>query len=207
MSDDNAIEKLRAPETPSGIVFRQASKLRASHPDIAEGLDQLGERIFDEHERMRMLVLDLDGPSGTDLTIRVSPGGEVAWQLEHRYYKRDDDRRVRLVNEWNLLVRYDRGELKPTVTLSMHVIIPEKLGTRFLYGADISPGAKTFFELTYEANHDFPAQDQPGEAPRLSARGGQFQGVGSAHRRSTPDGTGRTGPGPSRRDGLPVPRS
>jgi hypothetical protein len=54
-----------------------------------------------------------------------------------------------LVNEIKLVVEYLDGVVA-SVGLSMHVIFPNRLGQVYAYGADISPGAKTFLQFHYE---------------------------------------------------------
>ena len=45
---------------------------------------------------------------------------------------------------------YRNGVLQPSLQISMNITIPKLLGKRFLFGLDLSPGAKTYFNFTYE---------------------------------------------------------
>jgi len=74
--------------------------------------------------------------------------------FSYRYFRDKPDAQrggePELLNEQQLRVLYKDGKLAPTLKLTMHVIIPERLGKRYAYGADLSPGAKTFIEFEYE---------------------------------------------------------
>ena len=77
---------------------------------------------------------------------------EMTWDFKHRYRK-EDGHKAKMINVVNLLVRYMEG-IVSEISLSMHIVIPERLGKRYAWGADISPGAKTYFEFVYDKKED-----------------------------------------------------
>jgi hypothetical protein len=70
------------------------------------------------------------------------------WLFTHRFRKRQE-REVTMVNDSTLQVDYSAAGAIVAVALSMHVILPKRLGTKFYVGVDISPGAKTYFAFVY----------------------------------------------------------
>lgn len=92
--------------------------------------------------------------SGADLELLWFSQQDQTWIFSHTYRQAGDTpRSVRLLNNSRLTVRYERG--RPVeVTLCMHIIIPERLGQKFLAGLDISPGAKTHFTFEYAKEGD-----------------------------------------------------
>jgi len=102
--------------------------------------------------------IDLALASGAKLTLRLFSDTEQSWEFSYRY-RRVEEHNVTLVNDVRLLVRYLNGRVDTTrdtvtrcfpVSLWMHIIIPERLGKQYLYGMDISPGAKTFITFDYD---------------------------------------------------------
>lgn len=77
---------------------------------------------------------------------------QYRWTFSYNYreYPKGEARgQPHVVNEICLVVDYLDG-LVISCALSMHVIFPARLGKVFAYGADISPGAKTFLQFRYE---------------------------------------------------------
>ena len=69
---------------------------------------------------------------------------------EYTYrHKTPDGRNVDVYNEWKLTVPYTNGIVGDKIELSMHIVLPERLGKEFAWGVDISPGAKTYVEFDY----------------------------------------------------------
>lgn len=73
--------------------------------------------------------------------------------FQHDYILRGDQRDVTLRNFLKLWVTYTDHQISD-VTLTMHVILPHRLGRQFYAGLDISHGAKTFLEFTTERRGD-----------------------------------------------------
>jgi hypothetical protein len=84
-----------------------------------------------------------------ELRTLVFEDETARWIFKHRYVKRVDLREVQLLNDTTLTVEYTDGEAS-AMNLTMHVVIPARLGQKYLFGMDISPGAKTFLEFSYE---------------------------------------------------------
>lgn len=81
------------------------------------------------------------------------------WIFSHRFrlWQNPEDRssrRLHMLNELRLVVDYAPTGKIVGVELSMHVILPERLGQKYLYGMDVSPGAKTYFTFEYEIAGD-----------------------------------------------------
>lgn len=95
--------------------------------------------------------IDLALASGAALKILCFSDREMRWIFSYNY--RGDQRRPGdppdVVNEVRLTAEYASGLLAPTFVLSMHVVIPSRLGQQFFVGMDISPGAKTYLEFHY----------------------------------------------------------
>lgn len=85
------------------------------------------------------------------LTMKVFADGEGGiggrW-IFYYLYRRREDRDVLVVNETTLIVEYVAC-VASAVSLAMHVIFPSRLGQQYLYGIDVSPGAKTYLEFNY----------------------------------------------------------
>jgi hypothetical protein len=93
--------------------------------------------------------------SGARLTLLYFSDRELRWIFSYNYIgEKKPGTAPDIVNEVRLTANYANGFLAPQVVLSMHVIIPERLGQRFFAGVDISPGAKTYLEFNYEHNGD-----------------------------------------------------
>ncbi len=54
-----------------------------------------------------------------------------------------------MINEFHVSADYRTGVLGDVIEMTMHVIIPQRLGQVKFLGVDISPGAKTFLEFRY----------------------------------------------------------
>lgn len=97
----------------------------------------------------------LDLASGAWLKILTFSGpseGSSRWIFDHRYRRRElvGTGDVDVVCDTKAMADYEDGILQSPVVLGMHVIIPRRLGTMFVAGADVSPGAKTYIEFQYE---------------------------------------------------------
>ena len=104
-------------------------------------------------EQQQTLTVHQDLECGCTLKMLLHPWGEHRWFFEHRYILEDPEDphgRVRALCEWKAHVDYKWGELQPQLVVSMYIAIPERLGKRFAYGVDISPGAKTYLEFQYK---------------------------------------------------------
>lgn len=87
-------------------------------------------------------------------TVRVRAFDQREWTLEwyHVYTKRDGDEPrgdAVLYNEMRVRARFTDGKISDKLTVTMHVVLPQRLGREFFAGVDISPGAKTFLEFGY----------------------------------------------------------
>ncbi len=93
----------------------------------------------------------LDLSTGAKLTILYFSDRELRWLFAYNYIgKKDPGTAPEVVNDVKLTADYADGLLAKTLVLTMHVIIPSRLGREFFAGMDISPGAKTYLEFTYE---------------------------------------------------------
>jgi hypothetical protein len=92
-------------------------------------------------------VLEQRLESGAKLRILIFEPGEVKLIFKYKYCQREDSPRAKptLINEIMLEVNYMNGWFTDCL-LSMHIIVPSLLGKQFAFGADISPGAKTYIE-------------------------------------------------------------
>ncbi len=85
-----------------------------------------------------------------DFTMRMLDHNEHRWQWCHYYAPRTaGERTPEIVNDLRLNATYIEGVLALPLKLVMHVIIPARLGKRFILGMDVSPGAKTYIEFHY----------------------------------------------------------
>lgn len=92
----------------------------------------------------------LDLASGAKLTILYFSDRELRWLFAYNYIgKKDPGTSPEVVNDVKLTADYADGCLEPKLVLTMHVIIPSRLGREFFAGMDISPGAKTYLEFEY----------------------------------------------------------
>ena len=95
------------------------------------------------------IVLSL--ASGARLALLYFSDREMRWIFSYDYVgKKDPGATPEVVNDVRLTADYAAGILAEQIILSMHVIVPARLGQRFFAGVDISPGAKTYLEFTYE---------------------------------------------------------
>lgn len=126
------------------------------------GIEEIEEQEIDEEipkiiESLTMYHV-LAHNYDVDATLLIHPELEVALFLEHTYIKHAEEnpREVELRNDLKVLVRYNNENklLEDSVSLTMHIIMPSKLGQAFLYGVDVSPGAKTFVEFIYNKGED-----------------------------------------------------
>lgn len=98
--------------------------------------------------------VDLVLASGASLKILYFSDREMRWIFAYDY--RGEWRRLGeapdLVNQVRLTADYTSGLLANSLVLSMHVVVPRRLGKQFFFGVDVSPGAKTYLEFHYQ--HD-----------------------------------------------------
>jgi hypothetical protein len=95
--------------------------------------------------------IDLKLASGADLKILYFSDREMRWIFSYNYRgDRKPGETPDIVNEVRLTAEYADGILTPMIVLSMHVVIPARLGQQFVAGVDVSPGAKTYLEFHYE---------------------------------------------------------
>ncbi len=92
----------------------------------------------------------LDLADGVKLKIHLFNRFEQRWIFTFNYLKKlEGERQPQVVNELRLVIDYNHG-VATVCSLSMNIIIPKRLGQHFLYGMDVSPGAKTFLQFIYE---------------------------------------------------------
>jgi hypothetical protein len=95
--------------------------------------------------------INLDLASGAKLTLLYFSDQELRWIYAYDYIgERAPGADPEVVNKIRLLADYADGHLAAKLVLSMHVIIPSRLGVLSFLGMDISPGAKTYLEFIYE---------------------------------------------------------
>lgn len=93
----------------------------------------------------------LEVSSRAKLSILYFSDRETRWLFSYHYRgERDPGTDPEIVNDVRLTADYKDGQLIDQFVLSMHIVIPSRLGKRFFAGMDISPGAKTYFEFLYE---------------------------------------------------------
>lgn len=96
--------------------------------------------------------IDLKLDSGAQLTLLYFSDRELRWILSYDYVgEKEPGADPEVVNKVRLTANYEAGHLTSQIVLSMHVVIPARLGQQFFAGVDISPGAKTYLEFTYQA--------------------------------------------------------
>ena len=96
--------------------------------------------------------IDLKLASGARLTLLYFSDQELRWIFSYDYIGEKDPGTVpEVVNKVKLVANYEAGLLTSQIVLSMDVVIPARLGQQFFVGVDISPGAKTYLEFTYQA--------------------------------------------------------
>lgn len=88
--------------------------------------------------------------SGARLTLLYFSDREMRWIFSHDYVgEKAPGAAPDIVNEVRLTADYAEGHLTPQLVLSMHVVVPSRLGQTLYVGVDISPGAKTYLEFSY----------------------------------------------------------
>jgi hypothetical protein len=96
-------------------------------------------------------AIDLVLASRARLKILYFSDREMRWIFSYDYRgERRPGEMPDLVNDVQLTAEYAEGLLAPALVLSMHVVIPARLGQQFFAGVDISPGAKTYLEFHYQ---------------------------------------------------------
>jgi hypothetical protein len=99
--------------------------------------------------------INLDLASGARLTLLYFSDRELRWIFSYRYIgEKDPGAEPEVVNEVKLTADYAEGLLATQLVLSMNLIIPSRLGREFFAGMDISSGAKTYLEFSYEKTDD-----------------------------------------------------
>jgi hypothetical protein len=95
--------------------------------------------------------IELTLSSGANLKLLYFSDRTLRWIFSYRYVgaKKPGETTV-VVNQVQLTADYTAGLLAPAFVLSMHVIIPGRLGQSYFGGVDISPGAKTYLEFSYK---------------------------------------------------------
>jgi hypothetical protein len=93
--------------------------------------------------------------SGATLKLLYFSDREQRWIFSYAYVgDKAPGAPPEIANDVRLTANYVNGELTDQFVLSMHVIVPSRLGQSYFAGVDISPGAKTFLEFTYERQDD-----------------------------------------------------
>lgn len=88
--------------------------------------------------------------SGASLKLLYFSDRELRWIFSYDYIgEKAPGAAPEVVNKVQLVANYEAGHLAEQLVLSMHVIIPARLGQQFFAGVDISPGAKTYLEFHY----------------------------------------------------------
>ena len=140
---------------PTARFYRLAEELKRESrgsANVASTVQALADDI--ERDFGHSLRVDLPLDCGANLRMLMHPWGEHRWLFQHQYISRRERLDVDVVCEWQCLVDYRQGVLQPWLDLSMNIIIPERLGKVYIYGADISPGAKTYLCFKYEMHTD-----------------------------------------------------
>lgn len=89
--------------------------------------------------------------SGATLKLLYFSDREQRWIFSYTYVgDKAPGKAPDIVNDVRLTANYTDGTIADRFELSMHVIVPERLGQRSFAGVDISPGAKTYLEFIYE---------------------------------------------------------
>ena len=102
------------------------------------------------------------GPFEHEVTLRLASGAtlkllyfsdrEQRWIFSYEYVgEKVPGEPPEMVNDVHLTAEYKDGLLANQLSLTMHVIVPARLGQQYFAGVDISPGAKTYLEFTYQA--------------------------------------------------------
>jgi hypothetical protein len=106
-------------------------------------------RALDASSREHKIELAL--ASGAKLTLLYFSDREQRWIFAYDYVGEHlPGTPPTVVNDVRLTANYVDGLLTSQVVLSMHVVVPARLGQQYFMGVDISPGAKTYLEFIYE---------------------------------------------------------
>lgn len=90
--------------------------------------------------------------SGATLKILYFSDREQRWIFSYDYVgDKAPGAAPEIANDVRCTANYADGQLVSQLELSMHVIVPARLGQRYFAGVDISPGAKTYLGFTYQA--------------------------------------------------------
>lgn len=116
--------------------------MKQSNADVKESL---------EHEITLALA------SGATLKLLYFSDREQRWIFSYAYVNDKAPSKAHdITNDVRLTANYADGQLDSPIELSMHVVVPARLGQRYFAGVDISPGAKTYLEFTYfRSGHAF----------------------------------------------------
>ena len=150
-------------------------KLADGQETVAAELLRTEAAAVDARQHTYKVALDLK--CGARLQMLLHPWAEHRWIFNHEYRLRTGPRglrgKVKALCEWSCVVDYHEGRLQNELDISMHIIIPERLGKRIAYGVDISPGAKTFLQFYYEQAEDslfYLAEFSQGGRARVDVR-------------------------------------
>lgn len=126
---------------------KKRPNLRLTLRGIASHVDTLAQQVFGSQHSLHV-VQDLS--CGAALTMHLHPWQEHTWVFAHTFHQENPETfETTILCEWKCVVHYTDGLLQPDVEVSMHIIIPSRLGKEFAWGIDISPGAKTFLIFKY----------------------------------------------------------
>ena len=93
--------------------------------------------------------IELTLSSGANLRLLYFSDRTLRWIFSYHYVgEKKPGETPAVINQVQLTADYAAGLLAPAFMLSMHVIIPGRLGQRYFVGVDISPGAKTYLEFS-----------------------------------------------------------
>lgn len=99
------------------------------------------------HQLQHEITLDL--ASGARLGLCYFSDRELRWIFSYNYVSPERSREPDGINKIRLVATYTDGLLESSFVLSMHVVIPGRLGREFFAGLDISPDAKAYLEFSY----------------------------------------------------------
>jgi hypothetical protein len=122
--------------------------------DLASGA-RLRLLYFSDRELRWIFSYDYVGPKRPGETPGVIHGLPLtADYFSYEPRRKRSSETPGIVNDVRLVANYADGLLEGRFVLSMHVVIPNRLGQRFFTGLDISPGAKTYLAFNYERSAD-----------------------------------------------------
>lgn len=96
--------------------------------------------------------IKLNLPDGIRLKLLLHSHTEHAWFFEYRFIQRENDKptgKVIRENEIKLYINYLNGKVSK-IEATMHLINYEKLGKKYLFGLDVSPGSKMYLQYKYK---------------------------------------------------------